>query len=271
MFLLKPIGSFFTCLHSYAFWPCAVAVFWFLATRDMTGQAVMPAAGAVVVGLATWLVYVADRLAEAWRQQRRDTLRHGVLYRNRHRLLQVGAGVLVVTVLGSWALFGTAVVVRGLGFGALVLLYLALAHLLPASTWRMLLKRFLVGLLFATGVTLPFWGQTDALLGVGLLWLGLAWSNLMLLSVHEARLARSAGPGEVTLAAFYGVVLFSAVVFLSLVFAAPGSYAYWQAGAGLAAVACLLLLRWAPRWNRPLFESLADALLVIPALPVFFF
>lgn len=164
----------------------AVVVFWAVALgRLATGQVSVSAV--LILGLATWLVYVGDRLLD---------VRRGTKVSDRHCFYARYAGRFAV----GWgiALVATFVVaiselpLRQFELASCVAVgvftYWAVLCAICSKGLRLLFKRLLVPIILSAGVCVmtEAWRSREALVGLGLLFLG-ASLNLCLISFEETR------------------------------------------------------------------------------------
>ncbi|MEI9967139.1 MAG: hypothetical protein WDM87_00375 [Terracidiphilus sp.] len=187
-----------------------VAVTWSLAFA-WAGRIQLSGRVVLVLALATWCVYVADRILDArvfgvlagadpamWPALRE---RHYFHWRNRRLLVPLAAvaacaaGVLALTFLPSF------VRERGFILAAAALTYFSGVHAAPwlerkrHSLPSLVSKEFLVAVLFAAGCILPAWSRLHASgapeflltwLWIGGIYFGaLAWLNCRLIAVWE--------------------------------------------------------------------------------------
>ena len=209
---------------------------------------------AVLLVLAVWLIYVADRALDAW-SGRGCSPRHE-FYRRRWRIVlpvwlaALGAGTwLAVTRLPPLLLE------RGVVLLAAVVLYFGAVHFAPESVRRAWPKEAVVGLLFALGASLEAWTQirTAADVATVLLFFCLCWINCAAIEKWESR----GGLGWPVGAAALCV---GAAAFLLLYDHRPV-----LGGAEMAsALAFLALDRGRRRFSADALRVLADAALLSP-------
>ncbi len=151
----------------------------------------LPASALLLLGLGTWLVYVADRILDGLRWESSGKLRERHLFYARHRSKAVIAAAAVSLVL-LWlvatrmnatarredtALFGVA------------LAYFCLVHLCRPGIERWFPKEAAVGVVFAAAVVVPAWsrlqGPRASLLPVATLFALLCWLNCIAIEKWE--------------------------------------------------------------------------------------
>jgi hypothetical protein len=129
-----------------------VAIAWLLLFAR-TFHLPLQAGNCAALFLTAWLIYLADRLADALslKPGAPRSLRHDFCLR--HRRIWMGA-VAVIAGLDAWIAWQNLdrlTFVAGVSVGALALIYLAINHWL-GRTWRYLpLKEITIGFLFAAG------------------------------------------------------------------------------------------------------------------------
>lgn len=211
---------------------------------------------AVLLVLAVWLIYVADRALDTWSGMGR-TPRHE-FYRCYWRMVlpvwlaALAAGAWLAATQLSPGLFQ-----RGLTVLAAVVLYFGAVHLAPERVRRAWPKEAAVGLLFALGASLEAWTKirtaTDVI--TVLLFSCLCWINCAAIEKWE-----SSGVMERPVGA--AAVCVGAAAFLLLYEHRPV-----LGGAEMAsALAFLLLDRGRRRFSADALRVLADAALLSPVL-----
>ncbi|KAF0094673.1 MAG: hypothetical protein E1N59_1677 [Puniceicoccaceae bacterium 5H] len=230
-----------------------VALFWTFAWgRQLTGAAFHPPA--VLVGLAIWLGYVADRLLDVKRYDGEgpESARHAFYQRHERTWWRIWiAGVGLEFVLALCWLDG-AMWLRGV-----LLALLAAAYALSLSWWqgwtRLYYKRVAVALLFAAGVVvfLPWQIETlHAWLCMALL----ALINLVQVTSWQAQSRRLV---------WFGVqfVLATGVMQLAMLDWTP----HLRVGLLVAALSMMLLQLWKPP-ETEMDRLLPDACLMLGGL-----
>ena len=173
-----------------------VAVAWSWAFAGATGVSLHPLS-ALLLGVATWLLYVADRLLDG-RYSRISAESHGLRERHyfhaRHRAKFLAIACPAVCVL-AWLVvtrMDRAPRLEDLSLCAAAGLYLMLVHLpaFPFSRLRLLSKEAAVAVIFATACIIPSWSrQTEAhgwLMLMGIPFSMLCWLNCVAIEMWES-------------------------------------------------------------------------------------
>ena len=132
-------------------------------------------ADAIVLSLTVWAIYTGDRLLDGWTAKNCEALQPRHHFCTRHRtplICLVGlaaAGSLWVTV----EYLKPREVIAGMILGVMVSTYMVVIHVGGRWMGRVISKEAIVGVLFATGTTLPVWTRTqefswDAWVSLGL-------------------------------------------------------------------------------------------------------
>src|SRR5689334_15643607 len=209
---------------------------------------------AVLLSLAVWLIYAADRMLDAWRgcieQPRHEFYR-------RHWRAVLPVWILVATA-GSWLAWSrlpTPLFVRGAVVGSCAGLYLAVVHLAPGFVLRTKAKESAVAVLFGLGASLAAWPriQTWADVLTILLFSCLCWMNCT--AIEDWERGDGLRPSVILAAAFVALL---AACFLRDVRPILGC-AETSATLGL-----VLLDRMRRRCSLPALRVLADAALLTP-------
>jgi hypothetical protein len=190
-----------------------VAVLWaWLFARAMHLR--LPSVAVLLLGLATWLLYVADRILHGVRKERRELLRDRHLFPARHRRAFLLAA-LILAPLALWMVLTRMypkALHEDLFLSIFVLLYLWLVHAasLVSAPWRTrwLPKELVVGIIFAAATAVPAWSRLSDRSGVEKIQLfeavvffaALCWINCVAIKKWEAEplppLVRPAPLGE---------------------------------------------------------------------------
>lgn len=163
-----------------------VVVLWALAL-GLLGTGQVDGTAVLILGLATWLVYVGDRLLD---------VRRGTKVSARHRFYARYAGRFAVGWgIGFVVTFYVAISglhLRQFEFASCVavavFVYWAVVCAIRSKGLRLLFKRLLVPIILSAGVGVmtEAWRSREALVCLGLLFLG-ASLNLCLISIEETR------------------------------------------------------------------------------------
>jgi len=133
----------------------------------------LPLMQALLLGLGTWLLYVADRILDGLRQRQGELLRERHHFHARHRTAFLWTASLLF-MLFAWAVL-TRMRPEALRddswIGVFALLYLVAVHrrtnALPAAAPR-LPKELAVAILFAAATAVPAWSRLGGGTGIGL-------------------------------------------------------------------------------------------------------
>lgn len=142
----------------------------------------------IVLALAVWVIYTADRLLDVRKPGFPPTPRH--LFHRNHALVlwqAVGAAALLALILTFW--LPTAVIKFGAVLFLICGLYIGMVFKLPAHHPALLLKEPLVALLYSAGVWGSVWTQRPAIGWVDMteaaMFAAVAFQNLLLFSIME--------------------------------------------------------------------------------------
>ena len=226
----------------------------------------------VLIALAVWSVYVADRLLDAkaeLRAARLDRLRERHLFHWRHRRLfapMAFAGAFAAACI-FFAAAPAAVREHDSLLAAASLVYFAGVH--TGRKTPLLPKEFLVGMLFTAGCLLPTWSRT-AFPTPAAIWLALvpavffallAWLNCFTIDRWERGLA-AATARSVALPA---VLLGAAGIVLAVALSVQQQRCAALVGCGAAAALLLALLdRLRARLGPVVLRAAADLVLLTP-------
>ena len=152
-------------------------------------------ATSIVLALVVFIIYTVDRLLDV-RKQRADassqplTARHQ-FHRDHAAILWpvVGSAAVLALIL---AFFLPGSVIRfGIILGGICAAYVGAVYRLPARHPALLLKEPLVAVLYVAGIWGSVWVQRPSVSGVevaeGLMFLGIAFQNLLLFAIMEER------------------------------------------------------------------------------------
>jgi hypothetical protein len=208
-------------------------------------------AAAVLLMLAVWLIYAADRVFDARRESQLP--RHEFYRRNWRAVAPVWAVVLTTAAWLALTRLPATLFERGLVLSAAVIAYLAVVHMAPRRNWP---KEMAVAVLFALGASLVAWGRVRSAVDVAtiLLFSCLCWINCLAIEKWERR--KTGLP--IGLAA-------TCVAFAAILFLVRGRPVLGAAETA-SAVAFVLLDRGRDRLSRDALRVLADVALLSPVL-----
>lgn len=262
----------------------AVPVYWHLLSLDAPTVAVVWAwsfalaahvhasrAGLAILGIGTWLLYVADRLLDGLDAARRDHLRERHFFHARHRralLLAAAAATLPLLWLIFTRMSAAARREDALLFSA-SMLYFAVVHLPALRDRRWFRREFAVGAVFACATAVPAWsrpaGLRPDLALLVLLFAGLCCLNC--LAIEDWEQARS--PFCVNLRSFpvagTALALATAAALLALHMATRNPRAA-AVSASIFGSALLLFALDRSRLSSLALRVAADAVLLTPLL-----
>jgi len=171
-----------------------VAVLWqvLFARCFRAGVYALPA---VLLVLAVWLIYAADRALDAWNETGKLP-RHEFYRRHWRAVLPVWTVVLVLTGWLACTRLPSPLFIRGLMLLAGVALYFVAVHFLPGQLSRMWPKEAAVAVLFALGASLAAWAKIQSAADVVtiLLFSCLCWINCVAIEQWEHRPHAGAWP-----------------------------------------------------------------------------
>jgi hypothetical protein len=225
-----------------------VAVLWQILFARCFHAEVTPTA-AVLLVLAVWLIYAADRIFDA--RGKSKLPRHEFYRRNWRVVAPVWIAGLGTAGWLAWTRLSSDLFERGMLLAAAVGLYFALVHLAPPRSWP---KEAAVAVLFALGASLTTWGQVRSPVDVAtiLLFSCLCWINCAAIEKWERRDARwPVGFAAICVAAAAAVVFCMQRPVLG-------------SAEGLSAVAFVMLDRAGSRFSRDALRVLADVALLSP-------
>jgi hypothetical protein len=146
------------------------------------------ALAAVLLVLAVWLIYAADRVFDAWNES--SHLPRHEFYRRYWRLVApVWTVVLAIAGWLAWTRLPSALFQRGVLLLASVGVYFAVVHLLPHRLRCAWPKEVAVAVLFALGASLAAWGHVRSAADFETIFLFscLCWINCAAISQWEQR------------------------------------------------------------------------------------
>ncbi len=144
----------------------------------------------IVLALGVFMIYTIDRLLDVQKPSLPATPRHEFHRRNAPLLWRVMAGVAGLILALTFFLPGSTVRF-GIILGAFCAVYVVVVFRLPARHPALVLKEPLVAVLYSVGIWGSVWVQRPIVTGVEivqfLLFLGIAFQNLILFSIMELR------------------------------------------------------------------------------------
>ena len=160
-------------LPPYAYWHLlsldapTVAVVWCCAFAAFAGVS-LPLYVPLALAIATWMLYVADRLLDVRQSRSTEILRDRHWFHDRHATLFL-AGLAIAALLLTWIVARDLPHnVRGgeLVLGGVVLIYFGAIHF-PLSRLAVLrqapLKEIVVGIIFSFAVAIPTWASVRSI------------------------------------------------------------------------------------------------------------
>ena len=204
----------------------------------------------VLLVLAVWLIYAADRTIDAWTDSGFEP-RHEFYKRHWRALLPLWVLTFAAGLAVAWLWLSRELFYGGLALGAAVLLYFVLLHL-GIFEWT---KEAAVAILFALGATLSAWSnvKTAADVEAIVLFSCLCWINCAAIDNWE-----SPARPKFSIAAVASFVALAAVLLLFAHRPVIG-------GAVAASAVCFVLLDCARRYfSRDALRVLADVALLSP-------
>ena len=251
----------------------------------------LPVPGSAMLALATWLLYVADRLLDAARPTHPASLQFRHRFHQRHRRIFLTLGACAIPVLGWLVITRLDPAQRheDLVLTACALLYLLCVHFpfrWAAGRRIRLQKELVVGIIFAAACVIPTWSREPAvrpwLVMPALLFAILCWMNCVAIDYWEG----SCEPGSRSTPAqmhkatlrigqhFSGVALFiatiAAVAGTLLPVHPPAPDAAALLGLYFSVAMSILALAWLHKRRRVIravrLRAAADAVLLTPAI-----
>jgi hypothetical protein len=207
--------------HFFSLDAPSIAVLW-ACSFARTAQLPASASAIAVLGIGTWLIYVADRLLDA-HSARHSPLNHDL--RERHffhaghrRPFLVAAAIATIVLLWLISIMTPDARFEDTLLFAVSMLYFAIVHLPFIRIRKSFPRELAVGILFACATAVPAWSQPQsphaALLPSILLFAGLCCLNCLAIEIWERPIAPIR---QLTIPAIVlCVVAASAVVMLTL-------------------------------------------------------
>ena len=174
-----------------------VAVLWAW-SFERAAQARVSASALAVLGVGTWLIYVADRLLDArpGRRALQTELRERHFFHARHRLLLLAVALPAAAAL-LWLIVHMPAIDRrdDASLFAVAMLYFGFVHLALPRTRRWFAREATVGVVFALATAVPAWAQAQGSRAIMVLlvtgFAALCCLNTIAIEVWEKRDARS--------------------------------------------------------------------------------
>jgi hypothetical protein len=210
----------------------------------------------VLLALAVWLIYAADRMLDAWRGSDRQP-RHEFYRRHWRALLPVWGVVLAAGAWMAWTQLSPALFVRGGLLALCTVLYLAAVHLAHGRWKTAGRKEAAVAVLFALGASLGAWPEVATVADIVsiLLFSYLCWMNCTAIEDWEhGREARTQ------------IVIAAALVAVTAAILLREHRPVLGCAETVGAVGLLALDRLRERFSADALRVLADAVLLTPVL-----
>lgn len=232
-----------------------VALLWqILFIRCFHGQlGMLPA---VLLALAVWLIYAADRMLDAWRGCVEQP-RHQFYQRYWRAVLPIWIAVLGTGSWLAWSRLPGPLFVEGSLVAVGTGLYLAAVHLAPGLVARARAKESVVAVLFGLGASLAAWPgvQTTSDVLAILLFSGVCWMNCA--AIEDWERGQALRPSLIVAAALVAII---AAIFLREHRPILGS------AETAGALGLIILDRMRGRYSAEALRVLADVVLLTPIL-----
>jgi hypothetical protein len=186
----------------------AIAVLWLLLFSRALGVGV-PRTETAVLAMAVWLIYVADRILDSFRESEREPLapRHWFYREYRAAFVAPFCAILLLAAWLAWTRLDERTLRGGVALAAMVAAYFGVVHLSGNRAQQWFPKELAVALLFCAGTCLPVFtrmgevrsAEAAAFLGFALV----AWMNTALIEYTEWITLREGGaerPAALTIA-----------------------------------------------------------------------
>lgn len=133
-----------------------VAVLWLLLFSESLRVRV-PATEIAVLAMAVWLIYVADRIMDSFRESESEPLapRHRFYREYRAAFVAPFCGILLLAAWMAWTKFDERTLRGGVALAAIVGAYFGVVHLSGSVAQRWFPKELAVAVLFCAGTCLP--------------------------------------------------------------------------------------------------------------------
>jgi hypothetical protein len=255
-----------------------ISVLWLVLFSKATGVRV-PAAETAVLAMAVWLIYVADRILDSFRESERVPLapRHQFYKDYRAAFVLPFCAILLLAAWMTWTKLDVRTLRGGVVLSAIVAAYFGVVHLSGSKAQRWFPKELAVAALFCAGTCLPVFvrvGRASAAeVATFVAFVMVAWMNTALIEYAEWVMLREGGaeqpPALTILVARFIVVLGISIVALALVamvvpeFRELRAVLLAEAGSALALAALGFGQR---RISTYVLRISADAVLCTPAV-----
>jgi hypothetical protein len=255
-----------------------IAVLWLLLFGDALRVRV-PAIETAVLAMAVWLIYVADRILDSFRESERSPLapRHRFYREHRAAFVLPFCAILLLAASLAWTRLDERTLRGGVALAAIVAAYFGVVHLSGGRAQRWFPKELAVAVLFCAGTYLPIFvraGKPAApQLWAFAVFVLIAWMNTTLIEYAEWITLREGGaeqpPALTIVVARYlaplgiGIGIFALTAAAAPVFRAVRPVLLAEAASALALAG--LGLGWR-RISSHVLRISADAVLCTPAV-----
>jgi hypothetical protein len=262
-----------------------VAVIWCVAFAHVT-RVELPQWIPLVLGLATWAFYIADRLLDAHKSLRLSPteqtlhplrLRHHFHWKHRRFFLPVAVAAALAALLLVLHSMPAAARQRNSLLAAAALAYFSSVHApghFPLSRMRRALKipkELLVGIIFTAACAIPAWsrmsGNRLSFLPIYLVFAALAWLNCQAIEAWENNPPQGdlSDPKSRIAPTSFLLALTAMALATILLFLHP-QFAALFATAAISALSLALLDRYRHRLESLTLRSAADLILLTPVI-----
>jgi hypothetical protein len=255
-----------------------VAVLWLLLFSESLSVPV-PRTETAVLAMAVWLIYVADRIMDSFRESEREPLapRHRFYREHRAAFVAPFCIILLLAAWLAWTKLDERTLRGGVALAAIVAAYFGVVHLSGSVARRWFPKELAVAVLFCAGTCLPVFVRVRSLnipeIAAFIGFVLVAWMNTALIEYTEWIALRDGGaeqPPALTIAVARDMIpLGIAIAAASLAAISTGAFRdlrpvlLAEAGSALALVG--LRAGW-QRISTYVLRISADAVLCTPAV-----
>lgn len=255
-----------------------IAVLW----QVLFGRALrvrVPAAETAVLAMAVWLIYVADRILDSFRESERVPLapRHQFYREYRAAFVLPFCAVLLLAAWMTWTKLDERTLRGGVVLAAIVAAYFGVVHLSGSKAQRWFPKELAVAVLFCSGTCLPVFARIGTpgatIVAAFIAFVLVAWMNTALIEHAEWVTLREGGaeqPAALTIAVArsvvplgIGIAAFCVGAMVAVVFRELRMVLIAETGSALALAALGLSRR---RISTYVLRISADAVLCTPAV-----